>query len=127
MGYLRHHAIVVTASYSAHGQHWIEIAHAKASEIFGREDTLGHLAGIVSEPTPSAVNDVRSLFVAPDGSKEGWDTSDHGDSARVEFVEWLRAQAYEDGSSPLDWVEVQYGDDEGVTKVISHSDEEGST
>lgn len=124
MGYLRQHAIVVTGHYDDH----IEQAHAKALELF---------APNVIHPYPSAedsalvtpilstpVNFSRSFAILPDGSKEGWSTSDNGDSARDEFVSWLRAQAYDDGSTPLDWVEVQYGDDNRKTRALRSSDHE---
>lgn len=68
----------------------------------------------------------RYTVTLPDGSKEGWEHSDVGDKARDSYTDWLKAQAYEDGSSPLQWVEVQYGDDNGETKIIRHSDERTS-
>lgn len=69
------------------------------------------------------MNFYESFFVAPDGSKEFWEISEAGDRLRDEFVAWLNEQRFADGSSPFDWVEVQYGDDERETKIIRHSDE----
>ena len=110
MGHMRHHAIVVSASYGS----TIDRAHAKAAE-------LGMVvSGIIASP----VNKVRSFFVAPDGSKEGWSDSDDGDVRRNVLIGWMSQQRYGDGSGPLSWVEVQYGDDEQETLVVSHSDEE---
>jgi hypothetical protein len=95
MGTLKEHAIIVTGYYGDH----IDEAHAKAT--YHRLDDRGD----------------------PDGSKEGWDTSDEGDNARDEMVQWLRAQAYNDGSSPFSWVEVQYGDECGKrTRTLRSSD-----
>jgi hypothetical protein len=54
------------------------------------------------------MNSTRSFLVAPDGSKEGWEESDKGDQRREEFVEWLRGQAYNDGSNPLAWIELYF-------------------
>lgn len=108
MGYMRHNAIIVSGSYDD----WIERAHIKATD-------LGmHVTPIVE----SDLNDIQTFLVIPDGSKEGWAESDDGDKRRSEFRRWLDKQRYEDGSSPLAWVEVQYGDDEGETKVVAHSD-----
>lgn len=120
MGYMRLHTIVVTGSYHL-GQgfpHWAEHAHQEACRIFADTEAK------ISDVSEQVVNGHRSFAIFPDGSKEGWDTSDAGDDAREEFVAWLRDQAYEDGSSPLSWVEVQYGDDEGDTRVLACSDEQ---
>jgi hypothetical protein len=111
MGYIRHHAILVTSGLST-GQ--IEAAHAKAVGWFG------HTVSAIIE---SHINGYKSFAVMPDGSKEGWDESDRGDIAREAFVAFLISQRYEDNSSPCDWVEVQYGDDERQTLVVRHSDD----
>src|SRR5262249_44412475 len=99
MGYMRHHAIVVAS--------WklglLEAAHAKAESIFKW----------VSPISPQMVNRFASFFIPPDGSKEGWDESNEGDVERDRFIEWLNTQRYEDGSTALDFVEVQFGDDDG--------------
>src|SRR5262245_1582447 len=112
MGYIRHHAIVVTGSYDS----WPATAHAEARRVFGPLD--------VSDLSVPLVNGYQTFCVWPDGSKEGWDESDAGNDKRGTFIGWLRAQAYEDGSSPLDWVEVQYGDDNLETKIISSGDDD---
>jgi len=120
MGYIRHHGILVTGTYGE----WAEKAHKEAVRI---RDEIG--TGIfgpcvaISELAGPMVNDTWSFAVFPDGSKEGWGESDAGDSFRERFMAWLRGQMYEDGSSPLGWVVVQYGDNECETKVIADSDE----
>jgi len=67
--------------------------------------------------------DVCSFAVFPDGSKEGWPESNEGDTKREMFRAYLNRQRWRDGSSPLDWAEVQYGDDEGDNKVVAHEAE----
>lgn len=110
MGYMRHHAIIVTS--------WddklIRKAHKVAKEVFA--------IGQVTSVLPDILNGYRSFMVGPDGSKEGWEDSDAGDSARDIFIDWLETQRYDDGSSALSWVEVQYGDDEKETKICRDSD-----
>jgi len=110
MGYIRHHAIIVTSWSDKH----IEHAYSQAVEIFGEA---------VSPIVNSKHNDYGSFFIAPDGSKEGWEESDEGDDLRERFVEWLNHHRYDDGSSPFDWAEIQYGDDDKQTLVCRHSDE----
>lgn len=109
MGYMRHHAIAVTG----YDEEIVQQAYRQAV-AFGLQPT---------EPVKAPVNSYWTLFVPPDGSKEGWDESEAGDYRRGQFIAWLGGQRFEDGSSPLAWVEVQYGDDERETKVTAHSDE----
>lgn len=98
MGYMRHHAIVVTGC----GER-IENAHALAV-------TFCHtVSGIVD----SRVNGERSFFIPPDGSKEGWQDSDDGDRERESFIASL-SKLY------VDWVEVQYGDGNRETKIVNY-------
>lgn len=111
MGYMRHHAIIVTGSDSQTPT--IEQAHEEAAAIFP----------YVSPLSSRAVNGYRSFFVPPDGSKEGWPESEKGDQERDSFIRWLRSCRYDDGSSPFDWVAIQYGDDYYETKIISDSDQ----
>jgi hypothetical protein len=106
MGYQRHHAIIVTSFLDEN----LDAAHRKAVRIFGEA---------ASPIIESEQNGYRSFFVAPDGSKEGWLESVAGDADRNKFVKWLRGKR-------LDWVEVQYGDDEGQTVVVRHSDDDGN-
>ena len=110
MGYMRHHAIVVSSELPQN----IVAAHKKASEIFAH----------VTPITPPAINHVTSFFVPPDGSKEWWEGSDQGDKRRDTFIAWLRDYVYEDKSPRVDWVEVQFGDDELETTVTRSSDDD---
>jgi hypothetical protein len=109
MGYMRHHAIVVTS--------WQEeaVRDARAAAV-----TIGCA---VSEMLRAPVNGYWSFFIAPDGSKEGWPASDEGDRRRDEFVEWIESHTGDEQSRWLSWVEVQYGDDDGEAALIRGSDE----
>lgn len=114
MSYLCHHAIIVTGSLDA-GPFLLQ-AHAKAMRLF-----TSHVSPLVH----STVNGIASFFVAPDGSKEGWNMSDEGDRQRAEFVRYLRdEQVDEDGYPRFPWAEVQYGDQGGGQPVILHSSDE---
>lgn len=113
MGYMRHHTIVVTGMVYEFDRHLsIGMVHEKAKSIFKW----------VSPLSPRAVNGFISFFIPPDGSKEGWSESDEGNAERDKFIQYLDSIMYEDGSSPVDWVEVQFGDDELETKVVRDSD-----
>jgi len=123
MGYERHHAIVVSAFYHQwitdekkypKDVHWIDVAHAKAVE-FGCQ---------VTEILKTKTNDVRSFMIGPDGSKEGWATSNEGDKNRKKFIEWIRSFTYDDGSNPIHYVEVSYGGDDENAKITRSSEKD---
>lgn len=110
MGYIQHHAIVVTTYDEVRADQARAAAAANRCPV-----TAAHKSG---------VNSYYTFLVLPDGSKEGWFESDFDDRNRGAFVSWLRSQAFDDGSNPYAWVEVQYGDDDGVTMVVGSSDDD---
>ena len=105
MGYFRHHAIVVTTW----ADELIEAAHAKAVELDAHPTPI----------TDDRINGFRSFLIPPDGSKEGWPDSDLGDERRQAWVAWANEQRYEDGSSALHWVEVEFGGDGGPAIIVT--------
>jgi hypothetical protein len=108
MGYMRHHAILVSGELGD----YLDRVHKAASAL-----------GLCLSPIVlSPVNGVQSFCVFPDGSKEGWAESITGDGLRDDLISYIRSLYFEDGSSPLDWAEVQYGDDEKETMVCRSSD-----
>ena len=115
MGYLRPTAIIVGSWDSGR----LEDAHGEALRVFGEAEMESLVSPIVS----GIANGEQSFLIAWDGSKEGWEPSDRADAARAEFVTWLRSKVYEDGSSALDWVEVQYGGDDGIVRALAHDGE----
>ncbi len=105
MGYFIHHTIAVTSS----DRPLLTEAQAFAVGIGA------HVSEIVAGGTNGSI----SFLVAPDGSKEGWEESDAGDVRREALKNWLRARAYEDGSTSLKWFEVEHPED-GAPRVIDH-------
>lgn len=107
MGTIRHHAIVVTS----HDLDHLKEAHAKAVELFATEYFLfGGSVASVSEIT-QATQGYASFVIAPDGSKEFWEHSDHADKGREAFVVYLNGERHADPSmsSGLAWAEAQFG------------------
>jgi hypothetical protein len=110
MGYMAHHAIIVTG--------WdpiqVRTAHDEARKIFG---------SLVTEIVTSEINGYQTFFVGPDGSKEGWDESDAGNARRDQFRTWLCSIK----NQWLDVVELRYGGDEpdmgGVTWYYEQPDD----
>ena len=120
MGYMRDHAIVVSSWDAAIiRKAWIE---AKMIFVDAGMRTLQYKPMKILEPVESPANGHLSFFIPPDGSKEGWGCSDYYDDCRERFKTWAKKQRYEDGSTSLRWVEIQFADDEHETIVIDHSD-----
>jgi len=107
MGYIAHHAIIVTV-YDAKR---IDEAHTKALNC-----------GLtVAGPRESPTNHYHSILICPDGSKEGWEESELGDAHRSDFLDWLNRQRFEDGSSPFAWIVVWYSPDDQQAKILEHT------
>jgi len=114
MGYIRHNAIIVTGSKNScynleDGEGPLSKAHALAKSMFG--DICP-----VTEIVDNKTNGYSHFMVAPDGSKEGWDTSDEGDVLRERFI---------CGLDQVDYIEVEYGgDDSHHAYIVGHSGQE---
>jgi hypothetical protein len=76
----------------------------------------------VSDTVPALINSYSSFLVAPDGSKEGWVLSDLLDGVREKIKAILDEYKYKDNSTPVDWVEISFGEDDYVEpEITSHS------
>ena len=89
MGYIKHNAIIVTDKSFDNG---IKELREKAIE----------LELPCSEIINSGCNGFKSFFIAPDGSKEGWNRSNIMDEKRKEFKKYCHG---------FDVVEIEYGAD----------------
>lgn len=91
MGIINHNAIIVVGDVER-----IDRAYqaARAFEL------------IVTSIVDSKTNGYASFMVAPDGSKEGWDTSDRFNDLRDSFINWLEVE----GEGWYNWIEVSFGE-----------------
>lgn len=98
MGYIRHHAMIIT-----------DCDLEKIRDIH-RFATLCSLnpTSIMKSP----VNGYRTFFIPPDGSKEGWETSNEADEERKRFKQFIRKR-----HPYCDWTEISYGGDDGHSQV----------
>lgn len=127
MGYIKHHTIVVTCWDKAH----LKAAQKQAKKIFKKAfKNNGILVSgdkLISNIVPGLANAQDSFFIAPDGSKEGWDTSDIGNDARAEFLAWLFAN----DDNYCKYIEVCFGGDDSADDITRSNgidrggDEEG--
>jgi len=118
MGYIRHHAIIVT-DYVGFSKDTSALytAHEKAVYLFKIHDQQSPNFGLslVSEIIHSAINRYATFIVAPDGSKECWEEDEHFNKARSEFIAWLKTQ------EALNYVEIEFGGDGDEAKIITDS------
>lgn len=92
MGFVAHHAIIVTS--------W-EWKHLRRAQREAKR-----LGMSVTNKIQGPVNAYRSFLIGPDGSKEGWEDSDIGDKRREEWKAFVvREKLW------VEWVEVNYGSD----------------
>lgn len=108
MGYIRNKCIVVSG--------WDAKRVSKARDralIFYAEHNVEDLVG---ELIPHAINGGAAFLIAPDGSKEGWATSDQGDAAETEFIAFLKGKGGRE--LYLEWAHVLIGGDDGEYRVL---------
>lgn len=101
MGYIRHDAIIVTA--------WND---KKFQAVLDKAEAL--FPGGAVAATAVVCNGYRTLLIAPDGSKEGWEESVTGDACRDTFTAWLKDYDTDESGERmgyLEWVEIRYGNE----------------
>ncbi|MFT3992405.1 MAG: hypothetical protein QM680_13455 [Luteolibacter sp.] len=102
MGTIHHDAIVITSS----DEKELNAARNKAA-------TLGLDC---SEIVQSKANGYQSFFIAPDGSKEGWESSNKGDEIREAWIRWARER------NRVDWAHIRFGGDNyEMSELSDHS------
>lgn len=111
MGRIKHNSLIVTD--------WKEEnvikAHEKAKEIY--EFINEGSSSIISPIIGCLANGQSSFFIAPDGSKEGWDTSDLSDKARNAFMDWMKSSGLY-----LDYIDVRFGGDDEICDIVRDND-----
>jgi len=100
MGEMRHHSIVVTSDDTD----IIKLVHNKAISLFEH---------LVSPIIRSRANGFQSFFIAPDGSKEGWETSDHYDINRKDYINYLNTFGF-----AVSYCEFYFGSDFGLNSNL---------
>jgi hypothetical protein len=110
MGHIEHHTIIVAGSAVD-----VEAAHRVASQLFRRGSS-----SLVSPVVLGEANLTASFFVAPHGSKQGWDISNSCERLREHFIDHLSDLTFEDGSPRLDWFEARFGGDFADAEITQH-------
>ena len=105
MGYIAHDAVIVTIS-----GYILDRPEMPDVEAF-RASLPAEWQALIVGPAQGITNGYLTYAFLPDGSKEGWDTSDKGNEYREQFAA-LFSLKYEDGSSPFDVALVRFGGDD---------------
>ena len=88
MGYIKHDAVIVaTNDYRPGGLPDVEAFRQSLPEEWRR---------LVIGPVTAVANWTAFYAFLPDGSKEGWDTSDEGDTYREQFRALFQKTDYDD-------------------------------
>lgn len=114
MGYIRHDTMIATVPDR------VDLDTGRLRDRI-REAAGDRFVNLLAGPTWSTTNGYKTLFLAPDGSKEGWDDSEMGDVVRLVFADHV-LEAYPDA----DIVQVSYGGDYGVECGPKVAEVEGS-
>lgn len=109
MGYIRNKCIVV----SGWGAKRVSTARDRAIAFYAENG----VEKLVGELVPHAVNGGAAFLIAPDGSKEGWGTSDQGDAAEAEFIAFLKGKGGRE--LYLEWAHILIGGDDGEYRVLN--------
>ena len=99
MGVINHNAVLAvtwSAEVAVKIRGWIAAKQVEDKQLF-----LEHFA---------PMNGYTTFILCPDGSKEGWEESDRGDALRAAFLEHLGTYDNSDHSSPVEWIEVGFGE-----------------
>jgi hypothetical protein len=119
MGYIKHNAIIVIGWQDDKVLESRNKAIQIFDEYFSDEPIVKPYGSkLVSEIIPGLTNGQSSFFIAPDGSKEGWETSQNGDRAREEFCKWLDS----DPDNYCDYIEVRFGGDDSREMIVRSKD-----
>ena len=112
MGYMNHHAILASTTNSKLFDEILDRIYEIPSEGYDPQVIMGF---------PTKVNGMRTLVIIPDGSFEGRDESDYGDSFRDSVIRILESYRDSDNGVPITWCEMQYGDENEVTSGVDDS------
>lgn len=106
MGYIKHEGMMFTAI----DEKYLKPVHDKALELFG-------IPLCVSDISKPVTNGYVSFAIFPDGSKEGWDTSNYVEMCRKELIKFIRHE-----HCHVSWILFVLSDEQGMQRIIDGSD-----
>lgn len=121
MGYIYNEYVVV--SISIYSENYEEITEdlrsLQQNYKVDRGEYIQDFGSLITGPLKEISNSGRETWImTPDGSKEGWDTSNQSDILRQQFIETVNRAEYRS------IIHFCMGGDDMVTRIIYQSDEE---
>ncbi|MBY0424381.1 MAG: hypothetical protein K2Q22_01990 [Cytophagales bacterium] len=114
---IKHHAIIVTSN----DRERIELVRKKAIELYTLTMEANNGKSLVGPLTIGLINNFYTFLIAPDGSKEGYDTSDDGDIVREKICTYIDSLKDINNYNPISYIEVYFGTDHGTAAVVRHN------
>ena len=114
---IRHHTIIITGNDKAK----LERLRNEIINLYKEKMEAKKGFTLVSPIVDSLINNFCTFFIAPDGSKEGYESSEDGDIIRKYVIELLKKQKDADGEDLFRFVEVFYGDDNKECRILNHN------
>jgi hypothetical protein len=112
MGYIRNRTVIATVYFFDDEKRVrLEKNVQKLKEKMASQELPDCIQGPIK-----GYNGCTTFFFGPDGSKEGWDTSNKCDIFREKFLKLISRCKH------LEMAEVQIGGDDGVTKILDTTD-----
>jgi hypothetical protein len=112
---IRHHTIAITSADRA----VLETLRMQIINIYKEKMEAKKGAQLVSPLVESLINNFCTFYIAPDGSKEGYDASEDGDVIRKLIIELINKLKQLDGENPVRFVEVFFGDDTTKSEIVA--------
>ena len=109
MGNINHNAIVIT------GWNHNEVQEAQVKAVELLYPICATEKALVSEIVYGEVNGYSSFFIAPDGSKEGWELTKELNSARLQILDYVK-----NNLRSCDYTHVVFGGDHIKVDVFNH-------
>ena len=106
MSYIKHNAIIITTN-----------------NLFVLSNTINSIESIglsYIKYNTNVINGYNTIVIYPIGSGISFDSYEIDMVKRDELKQWLKSNRYEDGSSSLEWVEIEYGNDLDNANIVDH-------
>ena len=112
MGTIKHNAIIVTSWDYGNAKEAKLKCKEIISDIFKDYPLTEKPDNLVSDIIDGIANSQYTFFIAPDGSKEGWEPSNLMDEARENIKVALDEMS-------VDYIEVRFGGDDDYADIIA--------
>lgn len=114
---IKHHTIVITSNEKPK----LESLRNAIINLYKEKMEAKKGGQLVTPLFESLINNFNTFYVIPDGSKEGYDASDDGDLIRKLIVQLCEKYKEADGSNPIRYAELYYGDDDNKSEILNHN------